>query len=636
MQVKLRKAGIKMIGLCSVDKIKIVTRRMGICLYLKFKTKAMRLAWQFTALLIMAVLICIGCRREFRDKGQNENSGIEAQVYDSIMITASVFGVVVNENNIPLQGATVKSGTQTTITDLYGSFRFSNISLSKANGTVSVEQNGYFKAYRTFPSTAGRTHTVRIQLLPKTNAGNFAGASGGTINIAGGGRLVVPASAVTDASGTAYNGTVNVAMTWIDPTAANLGSIIMGDLRGITTTGVERGLSTYGMLGVELTGPGGQPLKLATNKTAELTFPIPPSLSSSAPATIDLWHFNEATARWKQEGTATKTGNSYIANVSHFSFWNCDEPFPLVDLCMTLVTGSQNSPLNNVEVRIKRTVNNSYGYGRTDSAGRLCGKVPKNEALVLEVLDQCNTVAFSQNIGPFSSNSDLGTIAITLPSTNLLVVTGTITNCAGTNVINGAAVVYVAGGNVYSAQVTNGTFSVNIVRCSTGTLAFSVLGIDNSTMHHSAALSGSGNTGTVNVGNLQACDTSSTWFIEALVDGVPSNFISSVDTLLSTWDWGRRYVSARRFGGTQPGILSYIFFSYNEPIAPGTVPLVHCLLEPNANTSQYVITTPSPMVNITSLGPPVTGHIEGNFSIQMTIYGISRTVSCNFRVSRRQ
>lgn len=174
------------------------------------------------------------------------------------MVTASVHGIIVNKNNIPVQGATVKSGLNTTTTDRYGIFRFSTIRLSKANGTVKVEQNGYFNAFRTFVSTAGRIHNVRVQLIPKTIAGNFAGAAGGTINITGGGKLVIPTAAVTDAAGTAYNGTVNVAMTWIDPTAANLGSIVVGDLRGITTAGVERGLSTYGMLGVELTGAGGR------------------------------------------------------------------------------------------------------------------------------------------------------------------------------------------------------------------------------------------------------------------------------------------------------------------------------------------------------------------------------------------
>ncbi|MBL7727455.1 MAG: carboxypeptidase regulatory-like domain-containing protein, partial [Dinghuibacter sp.] len=195
------------------------------------------------------------------------------QVNDAEKVTASITGVVVNENDVPVAGVTVNSHGSSVTTNNLGMFRIKNIEMSKANATVKVEKSGYFTAYRTFPATAGRTHSVRIKLIPKTNSGNFPAATGGTITIAGGGKMVMPANAVSDAAGNPYTGTVNVAMAWINPMAADLNSTIMGDLRGITTSGQERALETYGMLGVELTGSGGQKLNIATGKTAELTFP---------------------------------------------------------------------------------------------------------------------------------------------------------------------------------------------------------------------------------------------------------------------------------------------------------------------------------------------------------------------------
>ena len=315
------------------------------------------------------------------------------------MVMAGIRGIVVDENNQPVVGATVSSGSNITTTDRYGVFRFNNISLSKSNGMVKVSRSGYFTATRTFITTAGRIHNVRIKLLPKTIAGTFTASAGGTINIAGGAKMIMPAAAVSDAAGNAYTATVNVAMTWIDPTDPSLPDIIPGDLRGLTSAGEERGLQTFGMLGVELTGSAGQSLKIATGKTAELSFPIPAAIAATAPATIDLWHFDEIAGRWKQEGQATKTGNMYVGQVSHFSFWNCDAPFPVVNLCMKIVSVTHGQPLNNVQVRIRRT-NNSYGSGYTDSLGNLCGKVPKNEPLVLEILDQCNNIiSFSVSWG---------------------------------------------------------------------------------------------------------------------------------------------------------------------------------------------------------------------------------------------
>src|SRR6185295_10997531 len=177
-----------------------------------------------------------GCQRDLNDPDGNSPPGNGGSaVNDNIMVSASVRGIVVNENNQPVAGAVVTSGTNTTTTDSYGTFRFNNISLSKANGYVKVTKTGYFTGSRTFISTAGRTHNVRIKLLPKTNAGNFAGSAGGTVNVTGGGKLVMPANAVTDAGGNAYSGTVNVAMAWIDPTSNDLPNIVPGDLRGITT-----------------------------------------------------------------------------------------------------------------------------------------------------------------------------------------------------------------------------------------------------------------------------------------------------------------------------------------------------------------------------------------------------------------
>ncbi len=581
------------------------------------------------------IFLTVSCQSDLEDP--RGNNPVTPGPNDTEMVTGGLSGIVVDENNQPVTGATVSSGSASATTDRYGSFKFRNISLSKNNGTVKVVKAGYFNGFRSFVSVAGRINNVRIKLLPKANSGSFSGGIGGTVTIAGGGKLVMPAAALTDASGAAYTGTVNIAMTWIDPSSPDLPNILMGDLRGITTSGEERGLSTYGMLGVEMTGATGQSLKIVTGKTAELTFPVPASLQSSAPATIDLWHFDEATARWKQEGTATKVGNNYIAQVSHFSFWNCDAPFPLINLCMSFVS-SHNNPLNNAQVRIKRVVNGTYAYGRTDSTGSLCGLVPKNEALVIEVLDQCNQVIYSQNAGPFTANTTLPPFVITIPPTNNLVISGTVTNCAGGNVTNGAVSVYVTGGNYYTVPVTNGAFTFNLLRCSGGTVSFTVLGTDYATLQQSVPIGGSGTTGTVNVGTIQACGTSSSQFIEWLIDGVPYNFASppdgmfASDTTITGVYSNRTWVSAYRQNSGATASSSFSF-NNNSVIANG-LPMNSVSVMIDGSTFSQQIITQNPTINITTFGPLLTGYIEGNFSIQMNFSGATKNVICNFRVRR--
>lgn len=561
------------------------------------------------------------------------------QVNDNITVVAGVRGTVIDEAGRPVFGALVTCGMQTQSTDRYGTFSFKNVSLSKANGSVKVVKPGYFTHYRSFLSTAGRMHQVRIQLLPKSNSGTFDAASGGTVNLSNGAKLVMPANAVADASGNLYAGPVQVAMTWIDPSASNLPDIVMGDLRGITTDGQERGLETYGMIGVELTSPSGQSLNIAAGKKADLSFPIPPSLSNAAPATIDLWHFNESRARWMQEGTATRSGNMYQAQVSHFSFWNCDAPFPLIDLCMTLQSAIGNQPLNNVAVRIQRP-NNSYGSGRTDSSGQLCGKVPKNEALVLSVLDQCGTVVYTQNIGPFSSNTDLGIIQVSVPAPNQVTITGTVTDCSNNPVTNGAVLIYTGGAFAYTATVTNGTFSHTILRCTGGTLNFTVLGVDYNTLQQGVPYSGTATTGTANVGAIQACGTAATEFIELLIDGTPYNFVSPPDQVnisdSAVSPQFRAYVSGFKIGqGAGNTTTSAVNFAFNHNgVVANGLPLSSATVYLSQTVVSQQIVSANPTINLTAYGVPVTGFAEGNFNVMMNFGGTNRNVVCTFKVRR--
>ncbi len=589
-------------------------------------------------LVLSAGLFFYSCQREIKWPEQPTGPN-ETAVNDAERVSGGVNGIVINENNQPMAGVTVRSGTNTTTTDRYGVFQFRNIQLSKANGTVSVEKNGYFTGYRSFVAVEGLINNVRIKMLPKSNSGSFDAAAGGMVSLGSGAKLQMPANSVTDAAGTAYTGNVNVAMTWIDPSSADLPFNMMGDLRGVLTNGAERGLSTFGMIGVEMTGGTGQALKVAPGKTAELSFPIPASLQAAAPDSIDLWHFDEATARWKQEGKAGKTGAMYVAKVSHFSFWNCDAPFPLIDLCMSF-KDDHGAPLNNVQVRIKRIVNGTYGYGRTDSTGSLCGKVPKNENLELQLLDICGNPFYTQAIGPFTTNSTLPVITVTLPAATSLTISGTLTTCASTNVVNGAAAIYIEGGHQYTVAVTNGVFSVTIPRCTNTAINYTVLGVDYATLQQSIPVSGTGTTGTVNVGTLQACGTSSLEYIEVMIDGTPftlatpADYINYNDStgaapyLFNTWISGARQNSGTTSGGIQ------FSFRHNQSVATG-LPLdfVYVSAGPGMTNSQS-FAAGAASVNTTVFGAAPGGFVEGNFTVQMNLGGTPRTVVCNFRVRR--
>jgi hypothetical protein len=591
------------------------------------------------------VLVCITMLNSCR-KNDTITPPVDTTVNDSETVTASVRGVVVNENEIPVMGATVTLGAFTATTNAYGIFEFRNKSISKNNTHVKVVKTGYFNGNRSMLATAGRTHQVRIKLQPKTITGTVNATSGGAVSLASGGKVTFPANAIVDASGTAYTGTVNVAMAYINPLATDLGSTIQGDLRGVNTNGSETVLETYGMLGVELTSASGQPLKITTGKTAEISNPIPAALQATAPATIPLWHFDETKGRWMEEGSATKVGNNYVGNVSHFSFWNCDVPANFVVLCVNVINNA-GQPLNNVQIRIRKA--NSpviSATGTTDSLGNVCGAVFKNEPLILEVLDRCGNMVYTQNIGPYNANASVN-ITATIPQSNTITLTGNVNNCSNTAVTNGSVFIVTNNGYNYFTPITaTGSFSVTIINCSGVNVNYSVLPIDYNTQQQGAAFGGSASTGTINLGTLQACGTSTTQYINTLIDGVPYTWATPIDSIylsqalpISSYTNSVNMNGAKILNNGANVEFYQSVISFNEIV--GTYPLfggtINVRLANNTTMSSQQINSPNPQFNLTAIGAPGTGFIEGNYNITMLFNpgNVTRNVQCNFKVKRQ-
>lgn len=460
-------------------------------------------------------------------------------VDDVTQVFANVSGIVLDESNAPVAGAVVTSGTATAVTNAIGMFSLVNISLSKNNGSVTVTKPGYFKGVRSFKTSAGKDHQVKIQLMQKLLSGTVNGATGGTINSNGGAVINFPANAFVTTAGAAYSGTVNVYSRWIDPTANNLPYIVPGDLRGVGTNGGESILQTYGMVGAEIEDASGNTLSIASGKTAAINFPVPAAIAAAAPASIALWHFDNASARWKEEGTATKSGSTYTAQVNKFSFWNCDianSNFIVLDY--TLINAATNTPLVGTSTRIKVVSSSAYGYGITNSAGFVSGLVPKNEPLVLEVIaGACASVVYSQNIGPFANNTSLGNVNVGLPTSQYINFTGKIVNCSAAPVTNGYISMYGSGGNSGFAHTNaSGDFSFTILNCTGSSLNYSCIGVDNSTGQQTAVITGTASTAAVNIGTITACTAAPT--VDIYLAGFGPLNTTTVNNVAKVWKNG--------------------------------------------------------------------------------------------------
>ena len=591
----------------------------------------MKLSHLNCLLAILSLLLVVSCQKEVSQTNPGTGGGTGTTV-NPTPVQGSLTGKVIDNNNNAVAGALVKAGSNTATTDSRGLFRFNNIQLDKYSSLVTVEKSGFFKAYRVFSASANNTNFVKLKLVPKTLIGNIDAAAGGSVTLADNSKITLPAAGVVvKSTNQSYTGSVKVYAAVIDPSSADIAQIVPGSFQGLDANNYRVLLKSFGMLAVELEGSSGEQLQIGSGKTAKLRFNIPSSLRSSAPATIPLWSVDETTGLWKEEGSATKGTDYFEGDVSHFSFWNCDVSSPTVYLEMTIATSD--GPLTHVLVKLTRP-NGASSYGFTDSSGHVGGLVPKNEALTLEVMNTCNQAIYSQNVGPFSSGTNLGTITVTIPPINTLQITGSAVNCSNQPVTNGNVLVYFEG-QLYPRPINNGSFSLTITRCSNSTGTLEVIAVDHSAGQQSAtSWTGSASTGTVNTGALSACGTSTITYIDYTVDGNNFSLSSSVPgDSIAAWaatGTNQLYLSVSGFKLSQPN--QHIWFN-TQANAVGTFPLGY--VSANQYDSTTVVTPFN--INITTWGAPGQ-FIEGNFSGQMRDLATNNlhSISATFRVRRLQ
>jgi hypothetical protein len=580
----------------------------------------------FPVLFLLISLISFHCQRELSFNEDNSNS-------NPFPVTATLQGNILDESGQPASGVTIKVGNKTTTTNAKGYFRIVNASLDKKSSLVTADKTGYFKAYRTFSATSGVNQVV-IKLIPKNLSGTINSSSGGEVTLANGSKISLPANGVVSATGGNYSGVINVYASYIDPTAQDISQTIPGSLTANDKDNRRVVLNSYGMVAVELQSSSGEKLQIASGNEATLTMPVPSSVQSTAPASISLWYVDEQTGIWKEEGIATKNGNNYVGQVKHFSFWNCDVSATAILLSMTLHT-PDGDPLVHAEIKLTRP-NGSSSYGWTDSLGQVSGHVPSNEALAMEVLASwpCYNAIYSQNIGPFTQNTNLGVITISNgTSGGIVTVHGKLLNCTGASVTNGYAIVYYDNMVRYAATNNNGDFSTNFTVCTSSPTTCDVLGVDNAAQQQGALTTINIAVPSTNAGNLSACGNSAVQYMNYTLDGTNYTISSNVPDSFSSYTYSQGTASNFTWMEGVHSSNVYLGFDFNHNGSTGSFPLFG--LSVNNLDSSFVITPFN--INVTNSAQSVGQFYEGNFTGQFKNYStgnVIHNISCSFKVRR--
>jgi hypothetical protein len=393
----------------------------------------------FTSLLI---LLCFNSCKKEKNNIVNGN-------FNATYSKASFSGIIIDEDNNPVSGASVKIESYSTTTNEYGIFIFNDLKIPELNAFVTVYKNGFINGSRTFNPKFQKNATLEIMMLKKTILGSFSAISGGSVTLPNGTQVSFSPNSIKYATGGNHFGNVKVSFVHLDPTDNHLLQKMPGDLVAQRENEEQARLVSYGMINVELTDDAGKKLQITSDKPATIKLIIPNSIEANAPNTIPLWYFDENIGIWKEEGQATKEGNFYVGKVSHFSWWKSGDPSQVAFIEGKIFCDG--TPLQNVD--IWGYSNGTYlGWTWTNSDGYFYGFAPSNVNLKL-IAD-----ALGQELEIYSGTLadrevlDLGIIEF-CPAQ----ISGTLIDCLG-NPISGY--VYLSNStSIIKGYTSNGIFS---------------------------------------------------------------------------------------------------------------------------------------------------------------------------------
>lgn len=474
-------------------------------------------------LLFLFFILLFSCKSESfvevdgkpSDSPSNYNFGNTAQ--------KNFQGVVLDTSGNPVSGATVTIGANTATTNLKGLFTLKNALVKENFAHVKVTKAGFVNASRVLVPTNG-INRVNIMMIPVATTATIATGSISTVSLPNGTKVKFDGS-FKDANGNAYSGNVSVGVFHLAPSNPYLNELMPGSFLATNSAGNARVMETFGMLHVQLTGSSGQNLQIANGHTAEITVPVDAAQTSSSPATIPLWSYNEDTGMWKEEGSATKMGNTYVGTVSHFSWWNFDAQFPQATLKVT-IKNAAGQVLPNVKVALMRISQAYETYGMTDNAGMVYGIVPASEVLSLKVYDVCNNVIYASNVGPFPTGviTTISDIVVNPSTSTSYTIQGVLKTCANANVSDGYVELKPTVSTNYFQFMSvpvdnNGGFIFNTYSC-TANPQFRYEGFDNVNLMSTNDVTFTATSTTVNLGNIMACNSVNE-FINYKIDNQP-------------------------------------------------------------------------------------------------------------------
>jgi len=248
----------------------------------------------------------------------------------------------------------VSADGQSTTTATDGSYTLSNVGLGD-RVVVTVSTPGFADQSKIVRiSSQNPNANLPVGILPVGLEQEFDPDTAQILTVAGSpASVILTATSLVQADGSAPNGNVTINLTVIDPTVDI--ELMPGDMQTDVGGGTLSPIESFGAIIATFTDSMDNNLNLTQGANATIRIPLADK-TGNPPTTIPLYFYNETSGLWVEEGSATlltdTTGSYYEGAVSHFSAWNADVLYPQIRIngCVEDSSGARVSGVKAVSV----------------------------------------------------------------------------------------------------------------------------------------------------------------------------------------------------------------------------------------------------------------------------------------------
>ena len=232
--------------------------------------------------------------------------------------------------NIGLDSVLIESTNQTQeYSNKDGLFKLQGIKTRNGRYVVRFSKEGYFPLVKSEAYNETDNILVKLQKMgdsERTAHVEFNATESKVLNVQDM-MIKIPANSLgTILSNEEYNGKVTADIYYLSPNDAEFAERMPGgDLAARNAAGKDVDLFSYGMVNLILKDSTGTPMEFKKDSAATVVFPLPKGMETDVKS-MPLWHFNNSTGLWDEQGIAYRQGDLFVGKVGHFSWWNLDSP----------------------------------------------------------------------------------------------------------------------------------------------------------------------------------------------------------------------------------------------------------------------------------------------------------------------